>query len=428
MQCRRRLRGLIAHLSGGAISTGGERQLARGAVGCPATAAGRVHSSASSAGPLSAAQVEQFHTDGFLVVDGILSVDDLRPIQRALERKLDRIADALLQSGVIENPHSELPLETRMEALAQEVPGLPGALHGDRSAVTAMRDLCELWRAPVLLDMVEQLLATPEIGAHSVINLRIRTATPPTADDGNTLLDPAAVDLHRVPAHQDAAYLLPEADNTLQVGIWLPVVADVPADGGALSFLRGGHRFGRCLPHLSAQDGTGFLSLTDDALGELEAAGCVPVDCPVALGSFVLFNNLVPHIGLPNHGSSTRWSVDMRWQAMDRPHGDDHNSGLVQLRSADPDFKMQWVAGPKATRPPEVSEFLGRWGEVTQEHAVRAEGEGGAAAARREAQLELHAASRERVGASTSKVKEATKDLLPWASACPARFWHEHEL
>ena len=48
-------------------------------------------------------------------------------------------------------------------------------MHGDRSAVTAMQGLCDLWRAPVLLDMVEQLLQTKEIGGHSVINLRIRT-------------------------------------------------------------------------------------------------------------------------------------------------------------------------------------------------------------------------------------------------------------
>ena len=186
-------------------------------------------------GPLSAAQIEQFNADGFLVVHGLLSIqDNLRPIRRALERKLDHIAHALVQANVIKHGYDQEPFETRMEALATEVPGLPGALHGDRSAVTAMRSLCDLWRAPVLLDMVQQLLGTPEIGGHPVINLRIRTTTP-GAKDG-----PAAVDLHRVPAHQDAAYLLPEADSTFQVGIWVPLVADVPSYGGALSFLRGG--------------------------------------------------------------------------------------------------------------------------------------------------------------------------------------------
>ena len=49
-----------------------------------------------------------------------------------------------------------------------------------------------------------------------------------------------------------------------------------------------GHRVGRCLPHIPAEDGTGFLSLTRSALAELEALGCSPVDCPVALGSFVV--------------------------------------------------------------------------------------------------------------------------------------------
>jgi phytanoyl-CoA hydroxylase len=319
---------------------------------------------ALAAGPLSPAQVEQFKADGFVVVDGLLSLeDDLLPIRRALERKIDRIASALVQTNVIKHGHDQEPFEARMEALAREVPGLPGALHGDRSAVTAMRAVCELWSAPVLLDMVQQLLGTPEIGGHPVINLRIRTATPATKPDA----DPATVDLHRVPTHQDAAYLLPEADSTLQIGVWVPLVADVSSQGGALSFLRGGkciiipteavafvaacpedyrqaqagqearivftlsfcsgHRIGRCLPHVAAEDGTGFLSITRTALNELKVLGCESVDCPVPLGSFVVFSNLVPHSGLPNHGSTTRWSVDMRWQPMDAPHGDDHNSG-----------------------------------------------------------------------------------------------------
>lgn len=113
--------------------------------------------------------------------------------------------------------------------------------------------------------------------------------TPPEA------AGPESVDLHRVPAHQDAAYLLPEADDTLQVGIWLPLMGDVPAEGGALSFLGGGHKLGRCLPHLPAEDGTGFLALAPEAVAELDAAACDPVACPVKLGSFVVFNNLVPH-------------------------------------------------------------------------------------------------------------------------------------
>ena len=110
------------------------------------------------------------------MVNGLLSVENnLNPIRRALERKVDRIATALVQAQVLTHGFDRVPFESRMEALAREVPGLPNALHGDRSAVTAMRAVCELWRAPVLLDMVQQLLGTPEIGGHPVINLRIRT-------------------------------------------------------------------------------------------------------------------------------------------------------------------------------------------------------------------------------------------------------------
>ena len=352
----------------------------------------------------------------------MFTAQDLAPIRGALERKMDRIADALHRTGLITDTHADAPFEVRMERLAAAVPGLPNALHGDRSAVTAMRDLCELWSSPRMLDMVEQLLGTPEIAGHSVINLRIRTATPP---DG---AGPESVDLHAVPFHQDAAYLLPEADSTLQVGIWLPLV-DVPAEAGCLSFLKGGHTAaaGVCLPHVPAEDGTGFLQLDPEVLQELLEQGCEAVPCPVPLGSFVLFNNLVPHAGLPNTAGATRWSVDMRWQATDQPHGDDHNSGLVPFRSAAPGWTLRRdAAGPKAVRPPTIPD--GRWAEAHAAAAAAVAELGPEALAARERKLEAHRLSQERVGRSVTQVREATAALLPWAEATPSRFFHQHEL
>ena len=134
----------------------------------PGVTASAVAATVATAGPLTADQLQAFNDDGFVVVDGLLDTAvHIAPIQRALKRKVDAIAAALVQAGVISNAHAALPLGTQMEALARDVPGLAGAMHGDRSAVTAMQGLCELWRTPVLLDMV--LRISIEMAAFSVL-------------------------------------------------------------------------------------------------------------------------------------------------------------------------------------------------------------------------------------------------------------------
>ena len=230
------------------------------------------------------------------------------------------------------------------------------------------------------------------------------------------------------------SYLLPEADATLQIGVWLPLVP-VPQGAGLLSFLRGGHRISRgCLLHEPANDGTGFLKLADSSLAKLKVSGCEEAECPITtLGSFVLFNNLVPHAGLPNKTGATRWSVDFRYQAMGAPHGDDHNAGLVQFRSSEPGWQMRWVAGPKAVTPEEFLPPAGASADFDGHFHRGRWGDGGPARDPTDLpptseQLAAHAASQRRASEEVARVRKGTATLLPWEDKTDARFWHDNEL
>eukprot|EP01052_Picozoa_sp_SAG31_P053525 SAG31_NODE_13772_length_847_cov_15.208556_1_plen_181_part_00 len=178
-----------------------------------------------------------------------------------------------------------------------------------------------------------------------------------------------------------------------------------------------------------------FLKLANSSLTKLAAAGCEEVECPIgSLGSFVLFNNLVPHAGLPNRTGATRWSVDFRFQAMGAPHGDDHNSGLVQFRSAEPGWRMRWAAGPKATTPAAFLPPAGASASLGGGHFHRGRwGDGGPAREPSdlpptEEQLASHAASQRRASEEVARVLEGTAALLPWKDQTRARFWHDNEL
>ena len=111
---RRRLSSLASQLARWGSGTG-PSTLPSGAT--PAAGAADICS-----GPLTPAQLREFKDDGFVIVDGLLDTEKhIAPIQRALERKVDAIAAALLQAGVITDAHAALPLRTRMEALARDV-------------------------------------------------------------------------------------------------------------------------------------------------------------------------------------------------------------------------------------------------------------------------------------------------------------------
>lgn len=74
---QQRLHALALHLS--STRTLGRVSDSRTAAPVPAASS----TAAAPVGPLSAAQVAQFHEDGFVVVDGLLSVEDnLNPIRQ----------------------------------------------------------------------------------------------------------------------------------------------------------------------------------------------------------------------------------------------------------------------------------------------------------------------------------------------------------
>merc|ERR1719160_1856864 len=99
---------------------------------------------------------------------------------------------------------------------------------------------------------------------------------------------------------------------------------------------------GAVLRHIYANNGTWYLDIEkedyDRHLKELEH---VTVDVP--LGSCIIFSGYLPHRSLPNTTEDlVRFSIDMRWQDFSKAHGMGRMGGLIKLRSADPNFKMDY--------------------------------------------------------------------------------------
>jgi hypothetical protein len=130
--------------------------------------------------------------------------------------------------------------------------------------------------------------------------------------------------------------------DTLVLGVWLPLCDTTSALGnGQVQMMPAGRNERHVLQHYQAPS---YL-VVDQA--ELQAKFTrEPVTCEVPLGSFVLFNSFTPHRSLANSSDKARFSFDLRYQDARSPHGMGKNGGLVQLRSADPLFSVDWAEGP----------------------------------------------------------------------------------
>ena len=224
-------------------------------------------------------QLQHYEDHGFIIVEGLLTADDLRPAMDDIEAHVGALADALFDAGHIPETYGELGFFERLGAMEQAYGGTAALFH-----VSGLlgRGIAALWGSPKILAIVEQLIG-PDIAGHPVCN--VRSKTPRT-------------ELMTVPWHQDTAYLLPGVEGTHQPAAWIPFL-DVTAETGCMEVKRGGHKAGVFTHRIErdvANPKSWYLYVPE---GDL--AGYETVTCEMALGSALFINQLTPHRSLENH-------------------------------------------------------------------------------------------------------------------------------
>lgn len=269
---------------------------------------------------LTQTQIDQYHTDGFLILDNIVSLDALQAVRDEVDGIVDGIAKRLYDAGKLNDLCADEPFERRLTALEAKWPGIATLVHIRGVLEPA---LASLWSDPLLLDVAEQLVG-PEVAGHPVWNLRSKT--PDNA-------------LATVPWHQDCAYLGEASQDTLQVTAWVPLV-DATHEMGCLQVVRGGHRHGVRQHRLEQTHGdqrSWYLDIQPQDLPEGEI-----VTCEIPAGSVLLLNQLIPHRSTENRSDQIRWSVDLRWQDPRLPSGFEAKDPILMRTAANPDHVIDW--------------------------------------------------------------------------------------
>ncbi len=257
-------------------------------------------------GSLTAAQVEFYETEGYLLLPRLLSAADLAPAQAAMEFKVSVIADDLLAAGLITDTLEHLPFELRLAALFAHLTDQDFLKYG-RGWRDRLPGYYELMMNPLILDAVESLIGG-ELFANPVYNTRPKV---PKVAAG------------AVPWHQDKSYW-PGANANPVITVWIPFVTTT-LENGCLHLMPRTHQRHLLPFHREQLTTTEYLETDEAHL----PTGARVLALPMEAGSALLFNDRCLHMSTVNHSDHVRWSLDLRYQPTDQDPMTRHGVGFL---------------------------------------------------------------------------------------------------
>lgn len=275
---------------------------------------------------LTADQLDFYHREGYLVIPGLLTDEDMAPAREAMAQKVDQIANALFQDGLINDLLASEPFATRLARLFENLTDKEFLKYG-RSWRDRLPGYFKLMSNPKILNVIEDLIG-PEIFANPVYN--VRPKVPKVA---------AGI----VPWHQDKSYWS-DANAAPVITVWIPFV-DANFENGCLHIIPRTHKRKLLSHHSETYSGTGYTELDGKHISP-HSAEVVPL--PIAAGGAIVFNDRTIHSSTANLSNHVRWSVDLRYQPVDQDPMPQHGAGFLARSRQRPECVAtleDWLAG-----------------------------------------------------------------------------------
>ncbi len=289
---------------------------------------------------VSAAQRAAFEREGYVVVEGALRRDDLAPVIAEYEAVIDDLARQLSAEGAIADLSAVAPFNRRLALLTAAT----GQVYNQRldislpqSGITAETPMhlgpaiFAFLHNPRLLDLIEPLVG-PEITSNPVQHVRAKVPERVVKAAKRNALWAAT------PWHQDSGVILPEADASKILTVWLPLT-DATEENGCLEVVPRSH-VAALQPHCPQADG---LTIPDPYIPRERVR-----PLPMRPGDVLLMTQLTMHCSRPNVGDTVRWSLDLRYQPTGVPTGRPAFPEFVVRSAAHPERMMRdhatWVA------------------------------------------------------------------------------------
>ena len=306
-------------------------------------------------------QFQHFVDEGYVIVKGAFTGDDLDPVIAGIEAFVDERARSLHEEGSITKLHEGEPFERRLAQITRE----NTSIYDDIDIMHMRAEaLFRFLGNDRMLDLVGSLVG-PEITCSPIQHLRAKL--PETvasggngrngdgggdgvnAENGDEDALAARIRENVAPWHQDAQVHHEDADPVFILTVWLPL-CDTDEENGCLQIIPRVHHHG------TVYWSEGF-GIEEGGLPEGEV-----LSLPMKKGDVLLMHKLIPHRSIPNQSGSIRWSLDLRYQQTGLPTGRSFYPNFIVRSQRHPEFVLSdyntwsrgWEEALKVTsqRPP----------------------------------------------------------------------------
>ena len=292
----------------------------------------------NEAAMLTGKQLKLFDENGFLVIEDILDDEDLFPLEQEYNDLLDGLCLQFYKEGRIPSIYDGMAFGDRFARVVSHYPDSINYFNISLPLVNGKVDAAHyhahtgpavfgLLRNSRILDIVECVIG-PEIASSPVQQMRLK---PPQGKLSGSNIAHSGVGL--TTWHQDTVAVLPEADGTNQLTVWV-AVTDANEENGCLVSIPGSHLEGahRHVPGTIPREPTVPASIINGRTG---------VALPVKRGGMIVFHKQNIHSSLPNLSDQLRWSVDIRYHPVGQPSGRPAFPGFVARSRSNPKSELK---------------------------------------------------------------------------------------
>ena len=284
-------------------------------------------------------QLEHFEHFGFVTAEGVLDPEGvIDPVLDEYAGVFDSLADELYGEGKISSKYEELEFGERMTQIYEESDEVHQGYFDFSLPQNGVTETTPFWTGPAvfnsmtspdLLDAVESFIG-PEIYSNPVQHIRIKV--PESRSPRDHL---GRVKFGVTPWHQDSGVVTPDADETLMLTVWYPLM-DADEENGCLQVIPGSHRGEELLTHCPG--GKKVLGSLHVPESEFEVGKAVPV--PLKKGDALFMTKYTIHSSLPNNSDRIRFSLDLRYNPIGQSTGRTSFPGFVARSRSNPDSEL----------------------------------------------------------------------------------------
>ena len=265
---------------------------------------------------------QAFVEQGYVVVEGALSDNDLQPVIDDYSEIINGIAKKLYSEGRISGLYEDEPFDTRLARICDE--DEKTYFESDEYLDIGQmrkRGTFNFMSNTNLLDLVEGFIG-PEIQCNSISHIRAKLPSNESQKKESNIAG----------WHQDAIFTTPEARDLFVLTVWLPL-NEATAENGCLQVGPGVHK--------SEVVYWGFNSQPEHE----------SVTVPMRKGDVIFIHKLCPHGSGANQTDGIRWSMDLRYQIAGTPSPRPEWPSLVARSRANADSLTtyeEWAAAWKS--------------------------------------------------------------------------------